>query len=173
VSRLSVTALVLSAAAVSACGTGLEAQTYKATGRQDGTNAVAQSLAVRNLHVVGPAFGSTHKDQAVVTGFIANPSDTPDAVVSASTDVATGVELREADKPVPSIPVPARGASTSTWSILLTGLTRQLHAGEYVSLTLTFEKAERITVQVPVRAGDNGLETRPEARNPYHHDGGE
>ena len=53
---------------------------------------------------------------------------------------------------------------------MLTGLTKELHAGEYVSLTLIFEKAERTTLQVPIRAGDNGLGTRPAARDPYGHE---
>lgn len=162
-------AVVVSAALLSACGTGLEAQTYRESGRLDGANATLTTLAVRNLHVEAPASGSAHTagGDAFVVGLIANPGDAADALVSASTDVAAAATLLVDGQPVQSVPVPAGGATPTTWSIALSGLTKELHAGTYISLTLSFGKAERTTVQVPVRAGDNGLSTREAAQNPY------
>jgi hypothetical protein len=52
-------------------------------------------------------------------------------------------------------------------SAIPTGLTRDLAAGTYVSVTLTFQKAARVTLQVPVRAGDNGLADRQAEQDPY------
>lgn len=164
-----VAAVAVSAALLSACGTGLEAQTYKEVGRQDGGSATSQDVAVRNLYANPPLTGSTiPTDQpAVLTGFLVNTGDTADSLVSASSDVAATTALQEEGKPTPSVAIPARGHSTTTWSIVLTGLTKELHAGEYVSVTLTFARAGRTTVQAPIRAGDNGLLDRKPAQDPY------
>lgn len=166
---LTVPAAVVSAAVLSACGTGLEAQTYKPSGRFDGASTTLQTVAVRNVYVQPPKVGSTIQasGQAVVLGVIVNPSNTADALIGASSDVAANAVLQDDGKPVTSVPLPGGGASASTWSIALSGLTRTLHVGEYISVTLVFENAERTTLQVPVRAGENGLETRPHARDPY------
>ncbi len=167
---LTLAALALSAGlACSACGTGLHAQTYQEVGRQDGANTDVASLAVRNLAVTGPDSGSTIPvdGTASLTGLFANSGETSDALVSASSDVAATVSFTESGKPVTSIEVPARGASTATWAISLTGLTKPLAAGSYISVTLTFAKAPRTTVRVPVRAGNNGLAERSPAQDPY------
>ena len=155
--------------ACSACGTGLHAQTYREVGRQDGANTDVASLAVRDLAVTGPDTGSTIPvdGTASITGLFANSGETSDALVSASSDAASTVTFAESGKPVTRIEVPARGASTATWVISLTGLTKPLAAGSYLNVTLTFAKAPRTTVRVPVRAGNNGLSERTPAQDPY------
>lgn len=164
--------VLASAALVSACGTGLHAVTYKELGRTDGASTDVggrDGIAVRDLHVEPPTTGST-LDQggtAVVTGGIASTGRTADTLLGASSDVAAGATLQVDGKPVTSIPVSPQAAVPAGWSILLTGLTRTVHAAEYVDVTLVFERGGRITLQVPVRAGDNGLSARTPEQDPH------
>ncbi len=161
--------VALSAVLLSACGTGLQAKTYSEVGRQDGARADLGDLSVRNLHVTPPLSGSTIPlgDPAVLQGVLVNTGDSGDALVSATSEVAASAVLQDKGAVVTSVPVPARGTSGTTWSLVLNGLTRDLAAGTYVSVTLTFQKAARVTVQVPVRAGDNGLGDRQAEQDPY------
>ena len=167
--RRSAAAAVLSVALLSACGTGLEAQTYKETGRQDGGSVDVGGIGVRNLHVSPPQSGSTiTTDQpAAVLGVFTNTGDEADALTSASSPAAASVTLTDSGKVVTSIAVPAHGAPSTTWALVMSGLSQELHAGQYVSITLTFAKAGRTTLQVPVRAGDQGLSDREPAQDPY------
>jgi hypothetical protein len=86
--------------------------------------------------------------------------------VSASSDAAATAVLEVTGQPVPSIPL-LRHQPVTNWSIVLHGLTKPLAAGTFISVTLVFEKAPRTTLQVPIRAGDNGLGVRTPLQNPY------
>jgi hypothetical protein len=88
---------------------------------------------------------------------------TADALTGASTPVAATAEVHESSmqggvmrmRAVPSIPVPAGRAVTLApggLHIMLMGLKRPLAAGDSFPLTLTFERAPPVTVDVPVRA---------------------
>jgi copper(I)-binding protein len=164
-----VAALVAGAALLSACGTGLEAKTYTESGRQDSGHADLGALAVRNVHVNEPTAQNVVAAgaEATVSGVLVNSGTGDDALVGASSPVATSSRLKEGVADAATIPVPAKGISSTTWTIVLTGVTEQLRAGQFISLTLNFKNAGHTTIQVPVRAGDNGLDTRPEAQDPY------
>ena len=165
---VTVAAAVLSAAALTACGTGLQAQTYKEKGRQDSATTDLGRLAVRNLHVQPPTDGSilATGSQAVLTGTFVNAGSADDSLKTLTTDVAGSVNLTVDGAPATTVAVPA-GGSSGTWTAILDGLTKDLHAGEYISVTLDFSGAGRTTVQVPVRAGDNGLGSREPEQDPY------
>lgn len=94
---------------------------------------------------------------------IANPTDTEDRLVSAASDVAEKVELHThiagADGVMQMVevpegfPVPAQeGHSLQRGGdhIMLMGLTRELKDGDMITVTLTFEKAGDVVVEVPV-----------------------
>ena len=173
-SRRPVTAatVLVSAALLSACGTGLHSRTYQESGREDG--AVADlggrtGVAVRHLHITPPPSGSAHGtgSLAFVTGALVNNGTSADALVGASSDVAGAVTLLVDGTPTTSVAIPGLGAAPTTWSLALIGLTRDLVAATYVPVTLEFQRAGRVTLQVPVLAGDNGLSTREEAQDPY------
>ena len=94
---------------------------------------------------------------------IENHTAEDDQLLSAATDVAATVELHESAEsggmmtmtPVSAIPVPANGQvelAPGGLHIMLIGLTRELVAGEDVTLSLTFEKAGLVTVTAPIRA---------------------
>lgn len=93
---------------------------------------------------------------------IANRGAEADAVVSAASDAAGLVELHEvkneggvmAMRPLPRLPLPAGGTlelKPGGYHVMLLGLTRPLHAGDTVKVTLTFEKAAPLTIEAAVR----------------------
>jgi periplasmic copper chaperone A len=98
---------------------------------------------------------------AVYVTIINHGTDT-DALLSASTDVATTAELHataEHDgkmvmRPLPKFDVPAGGKlemKPGSYHIMLLGLKRDLKPGETVSVGLSFEKAGQMSVEAPVK----------------------
>ena len=171
-SRRPVIAALLSTALLSACGTGLQAKTYQEIGRQDGAVADlggATGLSVRHLHVTPPPSGSAFDigGTAFVTGGLVSNGGSADALVGASSDVAKAVTLLVDGTPTTEVAIPAHGTAPTTWSLALTDLSRPVHAATYVSVTLEFQRAGRVTLQVPVHAGDNGLQDREAEQDPY------
>ncbi len=165
-------AAVLSAAVLSAgCGTGLQAQTYAPRDVAEGTNATAGSLEIRNLGVERGSMGSADPSAAplplsIVTGVIVNTGSEADALVSATSTAAGSVQLLtpEGDQ---NLAIPAGGSTGADWALRLDALPAPLTPGTFITVTLTFAKAPRTTLQVPVRAGDNGLAEREELQDPY------
>jgi|688.fasta_scaffold347878_3 hypothetical protein len=93
---------------------------------------------------------------------IRNPTGSPDRLIKAQSDVANVVELHNVAMkdgvmsmyPVEAIEVPANGEAVlkpGSFHVMLIGLTRDLVAGETMSVTLTFEQAGDVTVQAPIR----------------------
>ena len=83
-------------------------------------------------------------------------------------DVAGAVTLLVDGTPTAEVAVPANGAAPTTWAVAFTDLRRPLAVTEYVPVTLEFQRAGRVTLQVPVFAGDNGLQDREPEQDPYH-----
>ena len=169
---LSALALLLGAALLAGCGTGLQSQTYRENGREDGTVADVggdNGIAVRHLHITAPTAGSEHGvgGTAFLTGGLVNTGGSTDALVGVSSDVGT-VTLLVDGTPTTQVAIPANGAAPTTWAVALSNLKRVLPAASYVTVTLEFQRAGRVTLQVPVFAGDNGLTDRPAAQDPYH-----
>jgi copper(I)-binding protein len=93
---------------------------------------------------------------------ISNHGSEADALLSASTDVATTVELHatvEQDgkmvmRPLPKFDVPAGGKlemKPGSYHIMLLGLKQDLKPGETLNVGLSFEKAGQISVEAPVK----------------------
>ena len=170
--RIATSLVALTAAALLAgCGTGLEATTIKETGREDGASTDVGGLngiAVRRLHVAaGLEAGHAAGGTAYVTGGLINSSGSADALVGASSDVAGSVTLVVDGTPTTQVALPAQGVAPSGWAIALNGLTQDLAPASYVRVTLEFQRAGRVTLDVPVHAGDTGLKDREEAQDPY------
>ena len=102
---------------------------------------------------------------------IRNTGTTPDRLVSGTTPVAGRLELhthiRDGDvmrmRPVADIPVPANGEVTlqpGGLHLMLIGLTRPMNDGQTIPVTLRFEQAGEVTVQLAVQAAG--------ARQPAH-----
>jgi len=93
---------------------------------------------------------------------IRNPNGTPDRLIKAQSDVSNVVELHNVAMkdgvmsmyPVEAIEVPANGEAVlkpGSFHVMLIGLTRDLVAGDTMTVTLTFEQAGDVTVQAPIR----------------------
>ena len=93
---------------------------------------------------------------------VVNPGPA-DRLVGASTAIADHVELHQSKvehgmmqmRELKQVAVPAHGTvvfSPGTMHAMLVGLKQPLHAGDHVALTLLFEHAGAMTIDVPVRA---------------------
>ena len=93
---------------------------------------------------------------------ISNHGSEADALLSASTDIATTVELHETIeqggkmvmRPLLKFDVPARGKlemKPGSYHIMLLGLKQDLKLGDTVKVGLTFEKAGQMAVEAPVK----------------------
>lgn len=165
-------ASLLSAAALSGCGVGLNSTTYQETGRVDGTVANVggrEGIAVRHLHVAPPAEGTVHEpgSTALVLAGLSNSGTEDDALVAATTPAATAAVLTVDGAQVDEVAVPAGSRADSGWAVRLDGLTTGLHVAQSIELTLVFRDAGRITLTVPVLPGDNDLDERHPAQDPY------
>lgn len=102
---------------------------------------------------------------------IRNTAAQPDRLLSASSPAAGRVELhthiRDGDvmrmRPVNDIPVPANGEVTlqpGGLHLMLIGLTQPMNDGQSIPVTLRFERAGEVTIQLAVQAAG--------ARQPAH-----
>jgi hypothetical protein len=115
-------------------------------------------LAVENPFA-RPSAGASGAGAAYMT--IRNPGPA-DRLIAAASPVARTVELhthiREGDvmrmRKIEAIEIPGSGAATLApggLHVMLMGLHKPLKTGDSFALTLTFEKAGAVTIQVPVR----------------------
>jgi copper(I)-binding protein len=125
--------------------------------------AVAGDVKVGDITVEGPwaraSAGSARAGAAFMT--LNNAGTADDKLIAASTTVADKAELhthiREGDimrmRPVEAIDVPAGGIAElqpGGEHVMLMGLKQPLKEGEAFPLTLTFEKAGPVTIEVTV-----------------------
>jgi hypothetical protein len=112
------------------------------------------------------SMGGMSSDKSAGNGAVyvtlSNSGSKPDALVSASTDVAQTAELHETTRdggvmkmrPVKAIPVPAGGKTElkpGGYHIMLMGLKQDLKPGEKVAVTLKFEHGGETRVEAPVK----------------------
>ena len=92
-----------------------------------------------------------------------NPLDSPDALVSASSDSADSVEIHMSSmdanstmmmRPAGPVELPAQSAvelKPGGLHIMLVGLKNDLNTGGTITLTLHFEKADPLTLEIPIQ----------------------
>lgn len=91
-----------------------------------------------------------------------NEGDSPDVLLSVTAEVAEVVELHETKmegeimkmSPIPNIEIPAGGSALlepGGMHIMLVNLQEELVPGEKITLTLTFEKSDPMTVTAEIR----------------------
>jgi copper(I)-binding protein len=130
--------------------------------------AVAPVAAFAQVEVAAPWARATAPGAQVGAAYLTMTAPSGDRLVGAEATVARTVELHThlmeggiaRMRPVDAVEVPA-GAPVAFapggLHVMLTGLARQLRQGETFPLTLVFEKAGRVTVQVRVAgAGARG-----------------
>ena len=122
--------------------------------------APKEGIEVRDAWMRSAAQG----ENGAVYLVIHNYSETADALVGASTDVAAVVEVHESKvvndvmqmQMLASVPL-APGASVEFapggLHLMLVNLTRSLEAGDTITITLQFQDAPDITLSIPVQVG--------------------
>jgi periplasmic copper chaperone A len=106
--------------------------------------------------------GTARLGNGAVYVTVSNHGSEPDALVSATTNVASMVELHETMdmggkmmmQPRPKIDLPAGGKlemKPGGYHLMLLGLTRDLKPGDTVTVALQFETAGEMRIQAPVR----------------------
>lgn len=149
-------ALGLAAALLLAgCGAGQRAEVYQERTVADATNDSVGAIAVRNLAVEAPEQGRVLSQgtdaQMVVT--LVNEGGDDDTLTSATTPAARAVRIVG---PTSTLPVPRLQNSPGEYSLVLSGLTRDLQTGTYIELTMNFERNGSKTMLVPVQTTPSG-----------------
>jgi copper(I)-binding protein len=132
------------------CEAGTNAPTQEWHQPTAGAGTQLGQIAIRNVFILGPPLGATlpkGQSAGLFVGLV--NSGSPDRLVSVTAPTAaTSVTL-----PGGSVPLPTRTAVLLTGpapKIILTGLIRPLSGGTSVPVTLSFQNAGSITLQVPV-----------------------
>jgi copper(I)-binding protein len=166
-------ALLLTPVALSACSAGQVAQTAEQNRDRFGGTAAAGDIAIRNAQLAYPVTGAYQKGgDARLLVAIANGGQTDDTLVSIEGEAFDGVEVTGlaapaagATTPAPAagsteldLPIPANSnvyVGDSGPVVTLTGLSESFAPGQSLDVTMTFEEAGEVPVQVLV-----GVSTR-------------
>jgi copper(I)-binding protein len=136
--------------AIAGCEAGNGAPTLEFHAASAGSQTVFNGIKITNVFVLGAPSGSTVPAGQSASLFLSlyNNSQSSDKLVSASTPSSSGVTLDGGAVPLPAYtPVNLTGP---TPSVVLTSLSKPLAAGGYVKVTLDFQHAGSVTLQVPV-----------------------
>ena len=144
------------AAAVSACGAGLDAQTYQQRTAAAGVSDAVGSLALRNVSVEAPPIGEEHEvgSDVQLTITVSNDGQEQDALVAASSSAADEVVVL-ADGKEQALIVGGLESTRGRFVIELRGLTRPIRSGDYVDLALRFADNGTAELLVPVASPDD------------------
>ena len=157
--------------ALTACGVGLDPQTYRERTTHDAANAQAGGLALRNVGIAPPAEGELEigpgKD-AQLTLSIVNPGAEADTLTGVTTPAASSTKLVDGSgHEVSSVEVPAQGAAEAgDFGVVLIGLTKALRPGMYTDVTFTFANNGRLTISVPVKLYEHPVPRKSYAPKP-------
>lgn len=147
------TALLTAAtvASASACGAGLEAQTYQERNNASSSNATAGQLQLRNISVEAPSSEEGYEvgDDAVVQVTVTNRGEEDDRLLEVTSSAAREVVVI-ANGSERDMVVPAKGSTANAVTLELRGLTRPLRPAEYVDLTFRFQDNGTAEVLAPV-----------------------
>jgi copper(I)-binding protein len=162
---------VATALSVSACGAGLDAQTYQQRIQAETSDASVGQLALRNIGVQAPSEGAVYEvgDDATAIITVTNSGDEPDTLVEVTSSAASEVVVLAGGEERDLV-VPGRGSTGDFVTLELRGLTRPLRTGEYVDLTFRFEDNGSTQVLAPIAL--TGETDRPVYTGEYE-EGGE
>ena len=142
--------------ALTACGVGLDPQTYRERTTQDATNAQAGGLALRNVAIQPPDQGQAEVGvgmDAQLTLSIVNPGTQQDTLTRVSSPAASATKLVDSSgHEITSVEVPSEGAAEAgDFGVVLVGLTKAIRPGMYVDVTFSFATNGRLELSVPVK----------------------
>jgi copper(I)-binding protein len=143
---------LLIAAATAGCEAGLNAPTLQYHEAAGGAYGNANGIKISNVYVLGAPSGSSLPAGSSAGVFLGlfNGGNDDDALVSVSAPgYASSVHLSGGTISLPvQAPVYLTGPEPT---VVLTNLTKTLTAGDVVPLTLTFQRAGSVQLQVPVQ----------------------
>lgn len=156
------TVLLAAAVAFLACGDDDEEG-----GAGEGVTPTATVYELGDIAIVGPAARANPNPVSSVYFHIENRGSQPDRLVSASCPLAKMTQIHEVvteggqskmQEMKGGIEIPAKGhvdLKPGGFHIMLMDLERPLREGETIEVTLRFERAGEITIEVPVRSYAN------------------
>lgn len=137
---------LLTAAGAGGCATGIQAETSRERPSTNGVGAAVGPITLRNIYVGGPG----QPGGSIPVLFAAfNGGNEPDQLTGVSSPVAA-----QAVAPAQLTVMPREPTfyNPGTSTPRLSGLRRPVLVGQQVPLTLTFQRAGSVTIEVPVDA---------------------
>jgi copper(I)-binding protein len=143
-------ALAVLMPAIAGCEAGNGAPTLMFHPASSGSQTVLNGIKITNAFVLGAPSGTTTPAGESASLFLSlyNGNSASDTLLSASATGAHSVTLNGGSVPLPSYT--AVNLTGPQPSAVLTDLSKPLTAGGYVPVTLDFEHAGTVTLQVPV-----------------------
>lgn len=142
-----------------ACGAGFNAQTTQVSASISGTNANVGSVQIRNIRIQSPVSGVARPTtDANIYASILNSGRTTDRLLSASTPAAAAVWIPSTDGanavPTPGgalvlLPNRTTKLAPTTTHLRLTGLRTKQYAGQFIRMSMRFQRAGITIVDVP------------------------
>lgn len=148
---LAVAALFAAAPALVACGAGHDANLTESYSPTEAAQVSANGITIAQAFILGPASGAqiTPGSAAPIYLTMLNSNTAPDQLVSITTDSQMATSTRAAGA-ISLPPGQLVYTGTPTPRITLEGTKKSLYGGESTKLTLNFQNAGAITVDVPV-----------------------
>jgi copper(I)-binding protein len=149
--RMLIGAVALLVPVLAGCEAGPNAPTLKFHPAANGQSTVANEISINNVFVLGPPAGSVLPAGASASLFLAlyNGGISDDTLVKVSAPGAAASATIEGG-PV-SLPRDRSANLTGPEpQVVLSGLTQPLTGGQAISVTLEFQHAGPVTLQVPV-----------------------
>lgn len=152
-SRLMIGVLALLIPATAGCEAGLNAPTLEFHPASSGAQTMVNGLKITNVFVLGAPRGATLPAGSSAGVFLSlyNSGSTDDSLMSvAAPGWAKSVTLAGGTVALPvNAPVNLTGPQPE---VVLSGLSKPLNGGEDIPLTLTFQHAGSVHLDVPVQA---------------------
>lgn len=159
---------------LSGCGASFQAMTYQEKPVGDGTDAAVGAIAIRNIALQPPESGEFYQqgDDVVATLTLVNDGPEADRLVGVGSSVGE-VEVLVLGEPVDAgVVLPRLETTGDLLSLQVSDLDSELRPGQYVDMTLRFERNGEITVNVPVATTGEYDDSRERSEN-FHEIGPE
>jgi copper(I)-binding protein len=151
--------LALLIPATAGCEAGLNAPTLEFHPASTGAHVIVNGIAVTNVFVLGAPSGSTLPAGSSASVFLSlfNGGTSGDTLTGVAAPAANSVNVSGG-----TVSLPVNSAVNLTGpqpSVVLTGLKKPLTAGTDVAVTLNFQHAGSVTLEVPVQPQSYEFET--------------
>jgi copper(I)-binding protein len=164
---IGVGALALLIPAIAGCEAGTDAPTLEFHSASTGAHTVFNGIKITNVFVLAAPSGSATPAGSDAGLFLSMFNDglTTDKLVSASAP-GYAASVNVSNSPV-ALPLESLVNLTGPQpEVVLTNLSKPLHGGQAIPVTLTFQDAGSVTLQVPVEAQSYSFATFSPAASP-------